>query len=129
MRLLTTTICFTVDDPPASSAFLRRHFGYGESMAFDGGAALAHPDGGPSVFFLRTGLWSLDERRRHLRAQGVILALTVEDADREHARLSAEGATPLGPVHQDDWGERSFQVADPNGVMLQVVQWVGERPY
>ncbi len=129
MRLLATTLSLTVPDPAASAGFLRRHFGFREDLVFDGGAALRHPDGGPVVFFLRTGLATLPEAQRELRAQGLILALTVANAEAEEARLRGEGVEPAGSMQEDEWGERSFQVIDPNGVVLQLVQWVGERPY
>lgn len=31
-------------------------------------------------------------------------------------------------LHDDPWGERSFQVHDPNGVTVQLVQWLKPRP-
>lgn len=129
MKVLTTTLSLTVPDPTASSAFLTDHFGYSEDLAFDGGAALSHPDGGPVLFFLRQGIETLSEAQRHVQAQGLILALTVKDLEAEDARLRGAGVIPLAPIRQDDWGERSFQVVDPNGLVLQLVQWVSERPY
>ena len=130
MKVLTTTLAMTVPDPAASSAFLSRHFGYREDMAFPGGAALSHPDGGPVLFFLRPGLNEVAEEVRDATVQGLVLALTVEDLEAEEARLRAEGAVPLQPIQQDEWGERRFQVADPNGLLVQLVAWVGgERPY
>lgn len=116
-------------DPAASSAFLVDHLGYHEDLAFDGGAALSHPDGGPVLFFLRQGIGTLPEERRHVPAQGLILALTVADLDAEEARLRAKGVVPLAPIWQDDWGERSLQIVDPNGLVVQLVGWVGDRPY
>ena len=41
------------------------------------------------------------------------------------------------PIETEEWGERYFQVTDPNGVVIQLVQWVdapappsgaGQRP-
>jgi uncharacterized glyoxalase superfamily protein PhnB len=29
------------------------------------------------------------------------------------------------PLTVDDWGERSFQVRDPNGVVIQLLDWNG----
>ena len=28
------------------------------------------------------------------------------------------------PLETEEWGERYFQVSDPNGVVIQLVQWV-----
>lgn len=129
MKILDTALSLTVADPAASSAFLARHFGFREVLAFDGGAALAHPDAGVTVFFLRVGLESIIPSKRETLAQGVILALTVEDIAAEEARLRQAGVGPSTPLQEEDYGERHFQVTDPNGVTIQLVQWVGERPY
>ena len=129
MKVLTTNLSLTVPDPGASSAFLTAHFGYREDMAFDGGVALSHPDSGPVLFFLRQGIATLAEEQRDVLARGLILALTVEDLEAEKTRLRAEGVLPLAPIQQDGWGERSLQVADPNGLVFQLVASVGERPY
>jgi len=32
------------------------------------------------------------------------------------------------PLQTEPWGERFLQVADPNGVVIQLVQWVAEEP-
>jgi uncharacterized glyoxalase superfamily protein PhnB len=48
----------------------------------------------------------------------------VEDVDGEYARLQAEGVSITTPIETEAWGERYFQVTDPNGVTIQFVQWV-----
>jgi uncharacterized glyoxalase superfamily protein PhnB len=129
VNILATTLTFVVGDPAASAGFLTAHFGFREVLAFDGGAAVEHPGGGPTLFFLREGLATLEASQRHVLAQGITLALTVEDIESEVARLRRAGVTPNSDIRQDDWGERHVQLADPNGLILQLVQWVGRRPY
>nr|WP_250122707.1 VOC family protein [Chroococcidiopsis sp. CCMEE 29] len=48
----------------------------------------------------------------------------VGDIDREYARLQAEGVTIATPLETEPWGEQFFQVIDPNGIVLQLVQWM-----
>jgi catechol 2,3-dioxygenase-like lactoylglutathione lyase family enzyme len=129
MNVLATTLSFVVGDPVASARFLAAHFGFRELLAFDGGAAVEHPGGGPTLFFLREGLDTLDPAQRHVLAQGITLAFTVADIEAEVARLRSDGVQPASDIRQDDWGERHVQIADPNGLILQLVQWVEERPY
>lgn len=129
MRIIATTLTLTVPSPQASSAFLVRHFGFVERLSFVGGAALSHPDGGPELFFLERGIWALGEKQRDEVARGIIIALTVEDLDGHWRRLLCEGAAGDLVIVEDSWGERSMQVADPNGVILQLVEWVDKRPY
>ena len=54
--------------------------------------------------------------------------LVVDDIDVEYERLTAAGSEILTPIQTEDWGERYFQVADPNGVIVQLVQWVTTAP-
>ncbi|MFN4202665.1 MAG: VOC family protein [Tabrizicola sp.] len=129
MNILATTLTFTVGKPAASAQFFVAHFGFREVLAFDGGAAVEHPGGGPTLFFLREGLETLDPSQRHVRTQGTTLAFTVADIDAEVAKLDGDGVRPKSGVRQDDWGERHVQIADPNGLTVQLVQWVDGRPY
>lgn len=53
----------------------------------------------------------------------LILATTVDDLDGELARLHAGGVTITVPLTSEEWGERAFQVRDPHGVIVQLVDW------
>ena len=123
MQISASTVSLNVDDVPASSAFLVEHFGFAEVMAADGFASLARDDAGINVVFLRRGISTLPEDQRDTHAAGLILAFTVDDLDGELARLNAEGVTISMPLIEEEWGERAFQVTDPNGVVVQLVDW------
>jgi predicted enzyme related to lactoylglutathione lyase len=49
---------------------------------------------------------------------GVIMSIPVPNADAKHAALVKADLKPLAPPSDKPWGWRSFQVADPNGVVL-----------
>lgn len=123
MQISASTVSLTVADVPASSAFLVDHFGFSEVMAADGFASLARDDAGMNVVFLRRGTTTLPEDQRDTHAAGLILAFTVDDLDGELTRLSAEGITISMALVEEEWGERAFQVTDPNGVVVQLVDW------
>ncbi len=123
MKITASAVSLNVEDVPASAAFLRDHFGFQEQMAADGFASLAREDAGMNVIFLRRGLPTLPADQRDDHARGLILALTVEDLDGELARLQAEGVRITMPLTEEEWGERGFQVRDPNGVIVQLVDW------
>jgi uncharacterized glyoxalase superfamily protein PhnB len=125
MRITASATALNVDDVPASTAFLVDHFGFRTEMAADGFASLTRDDAGMNVIFLSTGLPTLPADQRDERAAGLILAFTVDDLDGELARLQAEGVTITMPLTSEDWGERAFQVRDPNGVVVQLVDWNG----
>ncbi|MFJ7269890.1 VOC family protein [Streptomyces sp. NPDC099050] len=127
MRITATAICLTVEDATTSSAFLTRHFGFKETMAVDGFVSLSHPDG-PNVVFVRRGLEVLPEDLREQHAAGVLLAFTVADLPAEYERLRSEGVPIVMEPRVEPWGERVFLVADPNGVIIELVDWVETSP-
>ena len=98
-------------------------------MAADGFVSLTRPDVGFNLIFLRTGLPTFKPRARAGRtADGILVVLVVEDVDAEYERLSTAGIPILTPIETEEWGERYFQVEDPNGVIVQLVQWVAAPP-
>ena len=123
MKIASSAVSLNVDDVAASSAFLIKHFGFREEMAAEGFASLARDDAGMNVVFLRRGLETLPADQRDDHACGLILAFVVEHLEGELARLQAEGVTITMPLTDEEWGERAFQVRDPNGVIVQLVDW------
>ncbi|MDA0633865.1 VOC family protein [Nonomuraea sp. MCN248] len=57
------------------------------------------------------------------KAAGLLLNFEVGDADAEWERLvTGEGLAPALPLRSEDFGQRHFIVADPNGVLIDVIQ-------
>ncbi len=125
MKITASGVSLNVEDVSASSAFLVEHFGFHEEMAADGFASLTRDDIGMSVAFLRRGLETLPVDQRNDHAAGLILAFVVDDLEGELARLRTEGVAITMPLTVEEWGERAFQVRDPNGVIVQLVDWNG----
>jgi catechol 2,3-dioxygenase-like lactoylglutathione lyase family enzyme len=125
VKITASAISLNVDDPAASASFVKDHFGFTEDMSADGFVSLSREDAGFNLIYLRTGLASFKpERLRGRRADGLLVVFVVEEIDGEYARLQAEGVPIATPIETEPWGERYFQVADPNGVIIQLVQWV-----
>jgi uncharacterized glyoxalase superfamily protein PhnB len=125
MQITASAVSLNVEDVTASSAFLIDHLGFHEELAADGFASLARDDAGMNVVFLRRGLETLPADQRHDLASGLILAFVVDDLESELARLQAEGVAITMPLTTEPWGERAFQVRDPNGVIIQLLDWNG----
>ncbi|MFJ8870418.1 VOC family protein [Streptomyces sp. NPDC102473] len=125
MQITASTVSLTVDDVVASQAFFTTHLGYTEQAAADGFASLTRPDAAADIVLLAVGIEILPPEQRDQRARGLILAFTltagIED---EEKRLRAEGVDITMPLREEPWGERLFQVTDPNGVIVQFVEWV-----
>jgi uncharacterized glyoxalase superfamily protein PhnB len=123
VKIAASAVSLNVDDVAASARFLATHFGFTEGMAADGFVSLARDDAGMNVVFLRRGMDMLPEDQRHDHACGLILAFEVEDLEVELARLQAEGVAITMPLRSEEWGERAFQVRDPNGVIVELLDW------
>ena len=94
-------------------------------MADDGFVSLTRPDAGFNVIYLSTGLATFKPQAlAGRRADGLLLVFVVDDIDGEYARVQAEGVRITTPIETESWGERFFQVTDPNGVTIQLVQWM-----
>lgn len=124
MQVTASAVSLTVDDVPASSAFLINHLGFREEMAADGFASLKRDDAAVNVVLLRRGIEVLPEEFRDQRASGVIVAFVVTELEHEEKRLREEGVTITMPLREEPWGERLFQITDPNGVVIELVEWV-----
>ena len=129
MNVTSSAVSLNVPDERASADFLIRHFGFVVEMASDGFVSLARPDVGFNVVYLRTGLATFKpERLRGHDADGLLLVFVVNDVDAEYARLQSEGVEFSTHLETEPWGERYFQVSDPNGIVIQLVTWVGTPP-
>ncbi|MFD3743908.1 VOC family protein [Nocardia sp. NPDC058633] len=125
MQITASALSLNVADPQTSAQFLIDHLGFTEKMAADGFIALTRADAGMEVIFLRTGLGSFKPARIAGSAgEGLLVVFVVDDIDREYDRLRAEGVPIETPIETEEWGERYFQMTDPNGIVIQLVQWV-----
>ncbi|WP_458688320.1 VOC family protein [Nocardia tengchongensis] len=125
MNVTASAISLNVPDPTTSARFLIDHFGFTEKMAADGFVNLTRPDAGFDVIYLRTGLGSFKPDRIAGNAgQGLLVVFVVDDIDAEYARVQGEGVPIVTPIETEPWGERYFQALDPNGIVIQLVQWV-----
>lgn len=127
MKITASAVSLNVDDPAASARFVKDHFGFNEDMADDGFVSLSRSDAGFNLIYLRVGLATFKPQALARRsANGLLIVFVVEDIDGEYARLQGEGVTITTPIETEPWGERFFQVTDPNGVVIQLVQWMNE---
>ncbi|MFD3700828.1 VOC family protein [Streptomyces sp. NPDC058646] len=123
MNVTTSTLSLTVDDVDASREFLCTHLGYQVAVAAEGFVSLTREDAAADIVLLRTGIEVLPPEQRDRQAGGLILALTVTGLDAEERRLREAGAPITMPLREEPWGERLFQLTDPNGIVVQLVEW------
>ncbi|MET8472072.1 VOC family protein [Streptomyces sp. NPDC006422] len=123
MQITASTVSLTVDDVAASQRFFTAHLGYVEQAAAEGFASLSRDDAAVDIVLLARGIEVLPPDQRDQRASGLIIAFTVTGIADEEKRLRAEGVEITMPLREEPWGERLFQVTDPNGVIVQFVEW------
>jgi catechol 2,3-dioxygenase-like lactoylglutathione lyase family enzyme len=116
VNIIASAVTLSVDDVAASSAFFTTHLGFHESVANGAYACLVRPD---AVADIVLQLRQAGERP----ATGVVVTFTVTDATAEHDRLVREGAAVSEPLRKEPWAERLFEVTDPNGIVVRLVEW------
>lgn len=128
MHVIETAISLNVPDVGASAEWAKEHLGFTEAMAADGFCSLAHPEAGFNLIYLRTGLPSFKPASAAGTADGLLVVFTVADVDADYARMQEAGVEIVTPIETEPWGERYFQMVDPNGVVYQLVTWVEPTP-
>ncbi|ARF52856.1 VOC family protein [Streptomyces gilvosporeus] len=123
MQITASTVSLTVDDVAASQRFFTSHLGYVEQAAAEGFASLTRGDAAVDIVLLARGTDVLPADQRDQHAAGLILAFTSTGIEDEEKRLRAEGVDITMPLREEPWGERLFQIKDPNGVVIQFVEW------
>ncbi|GAB3652912.1 VOC family protein [Glycomyces tarimensis] len=110
-------------DLPASQDFYTRHFGFEATFAADWYVSLHRPDAPHyELALLDSTHPTLPEGRRTSIQGGLLLNFEVADVDAEHDRLiDRAGLSELLPLRTEEFGQRHFIVAAPDGVMIDVI--------
>lgn len=125
MRITGSAISLNVPEPNRSADFLEAWFGFHRDMDADGFVSLTREDAGFNVIFLRTGLETFRPASHNGPVgPGLLIVFVVDTIDAEWERLQGHGLIFPTPIETEPWGERFFQVLDPNGIIVQLVQWV-----
>lgn len=129
MNITRAAVSLNVSDVQRSVDFAATHFGFEVEMATEGFASLARDGVGFNLIFLRVGLETFKPQRVAGPAgDGLLVVFVVDGIDAEYERLVSASAPVVTTIQTEPWGERYFQVEDPNGIVYQVVQWVDPPP-
>jgi catechol 2,3-dioxygenase-like lactoylglutathione lyase family enzyme len=129
MEFSLAGLAVTATRPRESADFLVRHLGF--AIGVDLGWYVntqhpAHPN--LSVDFVARDHESWPDAIRGREVAGTMLAFLVADVDAEHARLVSEGVTVVKPLVTEAWGQRRFQIAAPEGLVVELLQAVAPDP-
>jgi catechol 2,3-dioxygenase-like lactoylglutathione lyase family enzyme len=122
MKITSYYPVLMVADVAASAAFYQRHFDFHPLFTSDWYVHLQqanHPE--VNLAFVRHDHETIPEAGRRPSA-GLLLNFEVEDPDAVHHRLQAAGVPILRSLRDEEFGQRHFIVADPDGVMIDVIR-------
>ncbi|WP_374777891.1 VOC family protein [Streptomyces sp. NBC_01310] len=110
-------------DVAASRAFYTRHFGFEVTFEADWYVSLRRPDAPQyELALLDPAHPTVPEGHRVALQGGLLLNFEVDDVDSEHQRLVAEAGLPeVLPLRTEEFGQRHFIVAAPDGVLIDVI--------
>jgi uncharacterized glyoxalase superfamily protein PhnB len=81
-----------------------------------------------SLDFVQRDHESWPEATRGKAIAGTLLAFQVADVDGEFERLRPAGLEVVLPLVTEPWGQRRFQVAGPDGLLVELLQTVPPDP-
>jgi len=119
---------YLVDDVAATTRFYTDVVGLAVTVELDWFASVNAGAPGYEISFVRRGHESVPEGYRVRETAGLMFGLVVEDAAAEARRLSEAGVELVTPVVDEVYGQRHFSVADPNGVLLDVIEMIPVDP-
>lgn len=106
-----------------TAAFYEKHFDFRSLFAADWYVHLQHarqPE--VNLAILAAGHPTIPSCARHKSLNGMLLNFEVEDVDDARRRLGEAGLCIAQELRDEDFGQRHFIVADPNGVLIDVIQ-------
>ena len=121
MEVLSSRVLLRPVDPARSQAFYRDVLGLAVYREF------GPPDEPGLVFFTGNGLLEVSGRSEH-PVGGMALWLQVRDVVAEVERLAAAGVPVLREPRQEPWGLVEAWLADPDGVLLVLVEVPADHP-
>ncbi|MCJ0872705.1 VOC family protein [Streptomyces sp. AP-93] len=110
-------------DVATSRDFYIRHLGFEVTFEADWYVSLRRPDAPQyELALLDYAHPTVPESHRVALQGGLLLNFEVDDVDCEHQRLVTEaGLTEVLPLRTEEFGQRHFIVAAPDGVLIDVI--------
>ncbi|MFG2016291.1 VOC family protein [Actinomadura geliboluensis] len=110
-------------DVAASRRFYVRHFGFEVTFEADWYVSLRRPDAPQyELALLDHSHPTIPDGHRTPLQGGLLLNFEVDDVDAEHRRLvEGAGLPELLSLRTEEFGQRHFIVAAPDGVMIDVI--------
>lgn len=105
-----------------TAEFYKAHFGFEAKFTSDWYVHLQSSDNENVSLAILDGDHDTIPQAGRGRASGMLLNFEVEDVDDIHARIAAAGLPILLSLRDEEFGQRHFITADPNGVLIDVIK-------
>ncbi|TYR30620.1 glyoxalase [Mesorhizobium microcysteis] len=110
------------DDVVGTTAFYVEHFSFKVLFESDWYVHLASTEDETINLAVLDGTHETIPEVGRGRVSGLLLNFEVEDVDAIHDRLVAAGLPVLRSLRDEDFGQRHFITADPNGVLIDIIK-------
>ena len=108
---------------PATAAFYKQHFRFEALFESDWYAHLQIDRGqARQPRHRRRATTRRSRQRGGARTRGLLINFEVSDPDVVYERVKAAGLPILLTLRDEDFGQRHFITADPNGVLIDVIK-------
>lgn len=105
-----------------TAAFYIRHFGFEALFSADWYVHLQSRHNEHVALAVLDGRHETIPESGRGAASGLLLNFEVEDPDALYAAFQAAGLPILKAICDEDFGQRHFIIADPNGVLIDVIK-------
>lgn len=110
------------DDVAGTAAFYCAHFRFEALFTSDWYIHLQSSEDEKVTLAVLDGQHETIPAEGRGRVSGLLLNFEVEDVDAVYAMVRAAGLPILKDIQDEDFGQRHFITADPNGVLIDVIK-------
>jgi uncharacterized glyoxalase superfamily protein PhnB len=110
------------DNVTGTAAFYIEHFGFEALFAADWYVHLQSRDNEHVTLAILDGSHGTIPASGRGKVAGLLLNFEVEDVDAIYDRLKAAGLPIRLDLRDEDFGQRHFITADPNGVLIDIIK-------
>ena len=110
------------DDVAGTAAFYCAHFRFEALFTSDWYIHLQSSEDEKVTLAVLDGQHETIPAEGRGRVSGLLLNFEVEDVDSVYDKLRAAGLPILKDIQDEDFGQRHFITADPNGVLIDVIK-------
>ncbi len=122
MRITSYYPVIMTDDVAATARFYVNHFGFEPLFSADWYVHLQAQESEHVALAVLQGSHGTIPDGSRGTASGLLLNFEVEDVDGVYERIKASGLPIRLELRDEDFGQRHFITADPNGVLIDVIK-------